>query len=84
MMNIINYNKFKYSHIINFYKLCFINQNEIKTYKNIRLLIIQGIFNEENITKEDFFIFYKYEKNEIIAAIDFFSSLDIDYITNQK
>lgn len=88
--DLINYNKLKYLDIINFYKLCFINQSEIIINKSLKLFIIEGKFNNKYVSnwlKKDKFhfkLYYKYRKDEILAAMDYFSSLDFDSASNRK
>jgi len=87
---IINYNNFKYIDLINFYKLCFINQSEIFKFKSFKLFIIEGYYDRGavehffKIRESNFKLFSKYRRDEIFAAIDFFTSLDYDNVVNRK
>ena len=83
-----DYNKFRYLDLINFYKLCFINQSEHFTSKSFKKFIIEGHYHRTQIDnflkQDDFKLFYKYKIDEINAAIHFFTSLDHDNIINRK
>ena len=84
----INYNKLRYLDIINFYKLCFINQSENFAPRTFKSFLLQGNYHRAQINylleQPDFKIFYKYKPDEINAAMDFFTSLDHDNIINRR
>lgn len=84
----INYNKFKYLDLINFYKLCFINQSENYAPKSFKIFIVEGNYHRTIInnllTQSNFKLFYKYKQDEINAAMNFFTSLDYDNVINRR
>lgn len=84
----ISYDKLKYLDLINFYKLCFINQNDNFAPKSFKVFIVEGNYHKtiinDFLAQSDFKLFYKYKQDEINAAINFFTSLDYDNIVNRK
>lgn len=84
----IIYDKFRYLDLINYYKLCFIHQSENFYPKSFRLFLLEGNYHKTILDKmlrpSNFKLFYKYRLDEINAAMDFFTSLDVDNLINRK